>query len=57
MRTVTEKIMLDGVIIAKPGWLAFAGEHRAQVLVEEWLTRRGLRYSNLATIEFHTVPR
>jgi hypothetical protein len=26
---VTEKIRLDGVIVASPGWLARAGENRA----------------------------
>jgi hypothetical protein len=32
---VTGKTMLDGVILASPGWLACAGEHYAHVLLED----------------------
>jgi hypothetical protein len=62
MPAVTEKIMLDGVIVASPGWLACAGENCAHVLLEEWMTRRVPSFSTVAATEFHatefhTVPR
>ena len=53
---VTEKIMLDGVIVGSAG-LASAGEDCAHVLLEEWMTGLVPSLSTVAATGLHTVLR